>query len=46
MANGWKEGVGWSTLKQQMAPLAEWTPDDEAEMSAMLDKAAAKPHFT
>jgi hypothetical protein len=43
---GWEEGVGWSALKERMVPLAEWSPDDEAEMTAMLDKAAAKPDFT
>jgi hypothetical protein len=40
---GWEEGLGWSALKQKMVPLDEWSPDDEAEMIAMLDKAAARP---
>jgi hypothetical protein len=35
---GWEEG---QALKERMVPLAEWSPDDRAEMTALLDKAGA-----
>jgi hypothetical protein len=40
---GWEKGLGWSALKKQMAPLEEWSSDDRAEMTEMLDKAATEP---
>ena len=37
---GWKGDLAGPTLKERMVPLAEWSPDDRAEMTALLDKAA------
>jgi hypothetical protein len=38
---GWDENPGGKSLKERMVPLAEWNTEHRAEMSGLLDKAAA-----
>ena len=37
---GWQDGLGGVKLKECMVPLGDWHPDDRAEMTELLDKAA------